>query len=370
MACIAKRRGRYVIDFYDNTGKRRWKTLPKDARKKDANRALRDIEAKLEKGIYLPDKNVPTFKIVGIDWLQHKTLNVRESTSVMYERHLRLHFNEINKLKINRITIATVEKFISKRQKDGMNITMLRKLIVTFNQVMNYAVRHRLIDYNPVRDAERPKHQGIEKKEIVSVLTPSKITAFLNEVKEQKYKVLFMLAVMSGARQGELLGLKWQEVDWVNNQIRIRRTFNCRKWYQPKTKASCREIDLGPAMMKSLKAWKITCCPNKLDLVFPNDKGLPIEPTHLTRFHFYPALDAAGIKRIRFHDLRHTYASILIKQGENLKYIQSQMGHVNPTVTLNTYSHLMERVNQEAAKRLENTIFESSGSKMVANIVE
>ena len=120
-------------------------------------------------------------------------------------------------------------------------------------------------------------------------------------------------------------------------------------------------------MMKSLKAWKIACRPNKLDLVFPDDNGQPIEPTHLTRQHFYPALYAAGVKKIRFHDLRHTYASLLIDQGENIKYIQSQMGHANPSVTLNIYGHLMGSVNQAAAKRLQNTIFNSNGSKTVAD---
>jgi integrase len=367
MACIAKRRGRYVIDFYDNQGKRRWKTLPKDARKKDAYKVLRDVEDLLEKGVYLPERKVPTFKTVGADWLQQKRFNIRESTWVMYERHLKLHFGEIDNLKINRINIATVESFIAERQEENMNINMLRKLVVTFNQVMNYAVRRRLIDYNPVRDAERPKKQGIEEKEIVSILTPHEIKAFLDEIKEQKYRVLFMLAIMSGARRGELLGLKWDAVDWKNNQIRIKRTFNSGKWYQPKTKASNRSVDLGPSMMMELRKWKLACPTNKLNLVFPNKQGEPIEPTFLTREHFYPTLKAAGAKQVRFHDLRHTYASILIKQGENLKYIQTQLGHANPSVTLNTYSHLLETVNQEAACKFENTILEASGSKMVAN---
>ena len=82
--------------------------------------------------------------------------------------------------------------------------------------------------------------------------------------------------------------------------------------------------------------------------------------------HFNPALKKAGIERIRFHDLRHTYASLLIEQGENIKYIQTQLGHSSPTVTWDVYAHLMKSTNQEAPSRLENTIFETSGSRMVA----
>ena len=81
---------------------------------------------------------------------------------------------------------------------------------------------------------------------------------------------------------------------------------------------------------------------------------------------YLPALKAAGIARIKFHALRHTTASLMIEQGENIKYIQSQLGHSSPTVTLNVYAHLMKTINQEAACRLESTIFETNGSKMVA----
>jgi len=81
--------------------------------------------------------------------------------------------------------------------------------------------------------------------------------------------------------------------------------------------------------------------------------------------HFLPALEGADLPRIRFHDLRHTYASLLIKQGENPKYIQTQLGHSSPTVTLNIYAHLMKPTNQEAVCRLENTVFGATGHKMV-----
>jgi integrase len=340
--------------------------LPKGTTKAKAKEAMREIEDQVAKGIYLPDKKIPIFSKVAEDWLEYKKPNVRESTWKMYERYLRLHFDDIRYMKINKITVVTVEKFIGKYQKGTMKLATIRKIIVTLNQVMNYAVRHRYIDYNPVRDAERPKDQGNEEKERISIITPPEINLFLNAVEYQKYRTLFMLAIMSGARRGELLGLKWKDIDWINNQIKIRRTFNSGKWYRPKTKSSKREIDSGPKMIAALKRWKLACPKNDLNLVFPDQLGRPIEPTHLTRYHFYAALKAAGLTKIRFHDLRHTYASILIKQGENIKYIQSQLGHATPSVTLNVYAHLMDSVNQEAACRLENTIFEKSGSKMVA----
>jgi integrase len=283
---------------------------------------------------------------------------------------------------------------------------------------MAYAVRHRMIDYNPVRDAERPRSQGKEGQEKeISVLTPEQIRNFLKAVTDQKYKTLFLTAIMTGARQGEVLGLKWSDVDFQKKQISINRTFNMGRFFTPKTKGSARRIDLSPMAVKALAEWKMasggqadanyeeeikelqekeqalmaqsTGAPGGdipspalhqeltqirakvkrlrgAPLVFPNESGEPMNYSNMVQRYYRKALKDAGIPQIRFHDLRHTYASLLLSQGENVKYIQTQMGHSSPTVTLNVYAHLMKGENQEAACRLENTIFSVNGSKTVA----
>lgn len=331
---------------------------------------MREIEDQVARGIYLPDKKIPLFSKVAKDWLEYKKPNVRASTLKMYKGHLEHHFKDMENIKINRITMAKVEKFIADKQINKMNLTTLRKLIVTFNQIMNYAVRHKYIDYNPVRDAERPKGQGEEGKIQIKILTTSEINSFLDAEEDQKYRTLFMLAIFSGARQGELLGLKWTDVDWFNNQIHIQRTYNEGAWYKPKSRTSNRKIDLGPSMMAGLRKWSVICPKCENDLVFPNEKGNPINHGNMLRRHFYPALKASECPKIRFHDLRHTYASLLIEQGENIKYIQNQLGHASPMVTLSVYAHLIKSVNQESACKLEKAIFQTSGSKIVAKIIK
>ena len=253
--------------------------------------------------------------------------------------------------------MAKVEKWIRRRQDEGLHIETLRKAIVVLNQIMAYAVRHGYIGYNPVRDAERPRGRGEVTEEKIRILTPDEIKLFLGAVTNQKYKTLFTLAVMSGARQGELLGLKWSDVDWENNQIHVQRTFNNGAWYRAKTVTSNRRIDLGPVVMGELKKWKLACPPNRLHLIFPNASGQPMNHSNMRSRYFFPALDKAGIGRVRFHDLRHTYASLLIEQGENIKYIQTQMGHATPVVTLTVYAHLLKPTNQEAAIQLEKAVF-------------
>jgi len=165
MACISKRRERYVIDFYDHTGKRRWETQPKGTTKTKAKERLRELEDQISKRIYLPDKKIPIFKTVAADWLEQKKTRVRESTLKMYKGYLKNHFEIFDSVKVNRITTAKVEKFITDKQLGGMNLTTLRKIIVTLNQIMAYSVRHEYIDHNPVRDAERPRDQGEVEKE-------------------------------------------------------------------------------------------------------------------------------------------------------------------------------------------------------------
>lgn len=160
MAKIAKRRDRWVLDFYDHQGKRRWITLPAGTTKKKAKDKLREIEDQIARGVFIPDKKIPMFKEVAEDWLEYKKPNVRSSTYDMYMGHLKNHLNEFNHFPVSRFTTARVEKFITQKRTAGMNLTTLRKLIVTLNQVMKYAVRHNYLTHNPLSNAERPKEAG------------------------------------------------------------------------------------------------------------------------------------------------------------------------------------------------------------------
>lgn len=386
MACITKRRGRWVLDFYDQFGVRQRETLPKEATKKKARDELRDREERVSKGMFVSERKALLFSEVAAEWLEYKKPKVRETTWEVIEGMLRNHFQDLNDRKITRITTAAIEKYITAKQEAGVHILTLRKILVTLGQIMAYAVRHRHIGYNPFREAEKPKDQRTQEKEI-RILTPPQIRAFLGAVEDQKYKTLFLMAIMTGARQGELLGLKWEDIDWEKKQVHIQRTFNNYRFFPTKTKQSKRKIDLSPTLLTELKKWRLACPKPELkteqtdpkpdlNLVFHNDAGGPIDKNNLIKRKFDSALETAGMitrdkntkkkvgVTIRFHDLRHTYASLMIEQGENIKYIQTQLGHSSPMVTLNVYAHLMKPTNQEAVLRLESTIFEPTGHSL------
>jgi integrase len=362
MACITKRRGRYVIDCYDQNGKRYRKTMPEGTTKQRAREILRDIEIKIERRTFAHEKKTPLFSEVKEQWLNYKKRQAG--------RPQKNHFADLEAKKIDRITTATVEAFITAKQAEEISLGTLRKIMVTLNQIMAHAVRHRLIDFNPVRDAERPKATGkVGEVHEMKILSPDQIRALIEAEPDQKYKTLYLTAIMTGARQGELLGLKWADVDFDKKQIQIRRTFNHGRYFEPKTKGSIRKIDMAPLLTKELASWKLASGGREEKLVFPSESedGTPLICHNMKDRHFFPALKAAGIEAIRFHDLRHTYASLMLAQGENVKYIQTQLGHSSPTVTLNVYSHLLKETNQEAVCRLENAIFQTTGHNLVTN---
>lgn len=370
MATIARRRGRYVLDFYDCQGRRQRQTCKEGTTLKKAKEALRQIEDQVTRRVYVGENKVPTFPEVAAAWLLFKKTNLRASTWEVYEGHTRIHFPEFAGIKINRITASMIERFIMDRQSGGMPISTIRKILVSLNQILKYAARHGYIHQNPMLVAERPREPQSHENGPpgrIRVLNPKEISALLAAEKDQKYRTMFMLAITSGLRQGELIGLKWPDVDWKASQVAVERTFNNQAWYQPKTNGSRRRIDLGPAMLRELKLWRLACPSSELNLVFPNDAGGPINHNNLVVRHFKPAMKAAGIEKIRWHDLRHTYASLLIEQGENIKYIQAQLGHSSPTVTLNVYAHLMKPTNQAAAKRLEGVIFGTGHNLVTIN---
>ena len=198
--------------------------------------------------------------------------------------------------------------------------------------VLKYAVRMRYIDFNPTAEIEKPKKINSHDEKERTVFGPE-----------------------------EILGLKWGDIDWSSRQIHVKRTYNHGRFYDPKSKASRRKIDLAPQLIKALKEWRLASRFNvENDLVFPNPEGKPQNHTRMLRKSFHPTLIRAELPRMRFHDLRHTYASMLIEQGENIKYVQAQLGHSSIHMTLDVYGHLMDTVNQEAASRLGEFVFGDS----------
>jgi integrase len=162
-------------------------------------------------------------------------------------------------------------------------------------------------------------------------------------------------------RKGELIGLQWGDIDWVGKFIEVRRSYSFGNMTTPKSGKS-RRVDMSDQLMAVLRSLKAEMAEEALaggksfgELVFPSEAGTPRDPSHVVR-EFNRALKKAGLRHIRFHDLRHTNASLLLQNGESPVYVKEQLGHHSIQITVDTYGHLIPGANRQAVNRLDDPI--------------
>ena len=187
----------------------------------------------------------------------------------------------------------------------------------------------------------------------MQALTPPEIRCLL-EAADEPVRTLLLCAVLTGMRRGELLGLKWEDVDLEGNRLFVRRALWRGTFVTPKSRRSRRTIDLAPTLKAALAR-----LPSRFqgDSVFTTNDGHAIDPDNCSKRDWARALRRSKLRRIRFHDLRHTYANPLIAQGAHPKYIQAQLGHASIQTTLDRYGHLMPDVHAAEARKLDRLVF-------------
>ena len=211
--------------------------------------------------------------------------------------------------------------------------------------VLKYAEGHRWLTFNPCKHVKKLRQPIDQKRRALdgNILTANEAQRLIDAAGSQRDQVLFRMAVETGMRQGELLALRWDDIDWVSGRVHVRNSFRKGVESAPKTAASLRSIGLTSTLLVVLKKLKIACPqpPHGIGLVFPNTRGGFEHHYNLLRRGFFPALRRAGLRRIRFHDLRHTCASLLLASGANIKQVQTQLGHASVNITLDVYSHFL-----------------------------
>ncbi len=248
------------------------------------------------------------------------------------------------------VDTAMLQEYVALRLKKVKPKTVINEL-VPVKEMFKHAVKWGYLKFNPAEGVERPR---VEKEE-VQILTPVEINQFLDCV-TLKYRTFFLTALLTGLRRGELLGLQGRDIDWNHNQIHVRRSLWNRQIVSPKTKSSVRRVDMTPTLAQELRRHKFSCSVEDSGFVFCNSEGKSLDPASLVRRQFLPALERAGVKRVRFHDLRHTNVALRIEQGQNIKYIQNQLGHASIQTTIDRYGHLLKEVNTEQAMKLDNAL--------------
>jgi integrase len=218
---------------------------------------------------------------------------------------------------------------------------------------LNYLAVNRL---DQSRALQRPRAIREDDAGEVEVLEPAEVHQFLDAVAPEYYP-LFLTAVCTGMRPGELLGVQWGDLDETSRQIHVRRTAWRGGFYVLKTKQSRRKIDVGDQLLGVLAGWRrerhgeATPAPDAL--VFPGADGAPLDLDAVRKKVWGPTLAKAKLRHVRIYSLRHTFASMLITQNENIKFISTQLGHASVQITLDRYGHLFPSEKRTAATRLE-----------------
>lgn len=352
---IIKRNGRYGARLTDPvSGRQVW--LGTFDLKQDAKRALRDAERELELGILAPKKRLGFADFVG-RWME--SLTVRESSIADYRntcRHLVAYFGN---RPMNLIHAEDIDCFLAEFGKTHAPATV-RKAATRLRQVFKRAVAWGYLPASPAVDlANVPK---AKKSQALRVLTPEQVAALL-QASPAYWRPLFLTAALTGLRRGELFGLTWDDILWTERKLRVRHQLQNGRLVPPKSDSAKRSIDIGPVLLATLAEHRRACSPSDLGLVFPTAQGRPVHPSDFNRDAFKPSARRALLPDLVLHDLRHTYASALIEQGQSVKYVQTMMGHASAQTTLDVYGHLFEGGGQQAAHRLETWLSASRQSQ-------
>jgi integrase len=390
MACVKRRRNRWVVDFRDQDGKRRWQSyLTRD----DADKALEKLGPAVRQGTYRPAAELPLLETVAHDWLATKAGH-RVSSQVGWQVHLEDHIlPALGPLRIDRIRVADVDAFRDGRRAAGLAPRTVNKLLTTLAAILALAERRELITRNPAHVAERcrlnagevsmevqPDADGADADESVSpgdVLSPEEAAHLINAAIAGFNKTFLLTAVLTGARVGELTALTWDDVNFATGRLSIRRSISWARlrgqtegkprFYEPKTKAGKRTIDLAPELVSALKPWKLACPNGALGLVFPTADGGPKHRGTLAKSVMKPALTAAGLRHVSIHSLRHTCASALILAGTDCLEVAKFLGHAKPTVTMSVYAHWFNtRKTTGTMAAVAGAVFGDRGSSLVA----
>lgn len=352
------------------TGKRKQASFGPFRTKTEAKKELLKIKNQVDDGSYFKE-STEDFSMFMERWFNtsyKRTVEITTAKSREYviRNHIMKYFQH---KKINEITTFDIDSFYVDKLDSGYSGAYIRQMHNLLNQAFDQAVRWSLIKVNPVKNAKPPKVKSEEK----ITWTVDEVNRFLNLIKNSSMEIPYLLAIFTGMRRGEVLGLKWDDVDFENKKIRIKRSlcFVSGKgliFKEPKTKKSKRQISISQHVVNVLKKHKqkqefqkekLGTQYQDNNLIVCTDDGKPLDPRNLLR-QFYRLIEEANVPRISFHDLRHTHATILMQQGENPKVVSERLGHSRVGITLDLYSHVSDDLQEQAAEKFENALLKQS----------
>jgi integrase len=360
--------GRWVAQATVDAGERRrfyGKT------RAEANAKLQAALGAVRAGLPVPTDRLTVAEYLD-DWLTGASRALRPSTASTYERHIRLHILPVlGGLPIARLRPEQLDRLYAGLLAKGLSRTSVQHIHAILRRSLSQATRRGVIARNPT-DLVDPPGRDHPEMQVLSIGQARALLATARTGRHAELEALYVLALTTGMRRGELLALRWADVDVVKRTLTVTGTLQRVKHSdgtstleraQPKTKTSMRQIPLTVAAVDALKRHaqgqgqlRAVAGSEWIDtgLVFTNERGGAVEPRNLLSRSFAPLLSEAGIPHVRFHDLRHTAATLMAAQGVHTKVVSEMLGHASVGITLDLYSHVTPSMAQHAVTAMES----------------
>lgn len=352
------------------TGKRKQQALTIHGSKKDAERELRAILTRIEGGAHVKPAKITVGEYLK-SWLRdYVATNTAPSTADGYSDIVKTHLiPALGSLPLTALRSSHIQAYygrmleLGRRDgKGGLSAQTVKHHHRVLYEVLKHAVKHGLLIRNVGEAVDPPRP---DRKEM-STLEPDDVHPLLNAARETPYYTLFYTAIYTGLRRSELLGLRWRDVDLDLATLSVVQTLHHvpKKGYifrEPKTKHGRRLVDLSPSLAvllrehcanQELERKLLGCVLMPGDLVFSYPDGTPLPPNSVTKA-FHKLAQSLGLSNIRLHDLRHTHASLMLRQGVHPKVVSERLGHSSVAITLDTYSHVLPGIQAAAAQRFD-----------------
>ena len=358
--------GRYTAGRDPETGKTVYKNV--------LGKTQAEVKAKLKQAIQ-ENTEVDTLKAaqytVG-QWMDiwfenYAKIKVRPTSHQTYRGYIDNHIKpNIGKIQLGKLTTLELQKLYkkllskgrvdrieAKGQPKGLSPKTVRNIHQVISSAMDFARSQKLIAVNPADSCALPKLEHREMK----TLPAEQLASFLREAKESGVFEMYYIELATGLRRGELLGLKWEDLDLEQGTLRVQRQvarIDGEVVEAPlKTKNSYRTISLGGDAVGILNEQRKKC--GGSEYVFPSPTGGPISPDSVIQM-LHRVLKRAGLPKVRFHDLRHTFATVALQNGVDIKTVSGMLGHYSAGFTLDTYAHVTTQAQREAAKTMGSVL--------------
>lgn len=324
--------------------------------KAEMSKAVRKKLQERDEGIVAGSEGLTVEKYMD-RWLESIKDRVRPGTYKPYEAITRLHIKPtLGRTKLDKLSAMQLEKLYHQKLKSGLSARRVRYIHVTIRKALKDAVRLQLLSRN-VGDAAIPPRPA---KTEITPLTLDEMRSLLDAARGDRFEALYVLAVTTGMRQGELIGLQWKDIDLDGSTLRVNRSVYEGIVSLPKTNAGRRTIRLSKLSVSALKQHRVNAATRNeriSEWVFPNTNGTPIGHQNLHNRSWKPLLRRAGLPHsVRFHDLRHSCISLLLAKGVPVKVVSEMSGHADISVTLSVYGHVLPDMQGTAADEIDEAL--------------